>query len=87
MVGSETDGPPSHVVHFDILLGPDRMAHGPRILAELLVAHEFDVVDALDRRVGQVGRESLVAVNGEALLQRELEPVLAEVKVTISKSK
>ena len=47
------------------------------ILGELRRAQHPHVVDPLDRRRADVGREALVAEDGEAFLEAQLEPVAA----------
>ena len=62
-------------------LGPGRGMRGARhragVLDELVRAHHAHVLDALDGLGRHVGREARVAVDGEPLLERELEPVTA----------
>ena len=54
-----------------------RMGRRPRIFPELGVAQHRHVLDPVEGVAMQIGREALVAENGESLLQRQLEPVTA----------
>mmetsp|Transcript_26474 Transcript_26474/g.45311 ORF Transcript_26474/g.45311 Transcript_26474/m.45311 type:complete len:932 (-) Transcript_26474:74-2869(-) len=65
------------VVHRDVRLRPDGVRHRPGVLHELGGAHDAHVLDPLDGLGGHVGGEVLVSVDGEPLLERELEPVAA----------
>ena len=47
------------------------------ILGKLRCAQRAHFGDALDRRATLVGRELLIAEDGQPLLQRELKPVAA----------
>ena len=71
------DGRRVEVVDFLVGARPDRMGEGPRILRELGRAQGADIGDALHRARALVGRKFLVAEDGQALLQAELEPVAA----------
>jgi hypothetical protein len=71
------DGGGVEIVDLDIALGPDIMRERARILAELARAERQHIVDAFDRGAAHVGRELLIAEDGEALLQAELEPIAA----------
>ena len=51
------------------------MGERPGILRELAGAQAAHVLDPLHRRRSLVGGEALVAIDGEAFLQRKLEPV------------
>eukprot|EP00965_Chrysotila_dentata_P155076 5123851-Pleurochrysis_carterae.AAC.2 len=53
------------------------MRHWAAVLQKLSGAHDAHVLDALDGLGGHVGREVLVAEDGEPLLERQLEPVAA----------
>ncbi len=69
------------VVDGHVAVRAHRVRHRARVLGELHLAQEAHVVDALDAagrgRAGHVLRELLVAEDGEAFLERELEPVAA----------
>ena len=76
------------VVDLLVAVGADRVRHRPAVLRELRRAQHAHVVDALDRArrsralgAGRarehVGGELLVAEDGEAFLEGELEPVAA----------
>ncbi len=65
------------VVDLDVALGPDRVRHGSGVFRELARHQVLDVADALDRARLHVGRELLFAEDGQALLERQLEPVAA----------
>eukprot|EP00968_Pinguiococcus_pyrenoidosus_P001226 scaffold53_cov193-Pinguiococcus_pyrenoidosus.AAC.63 len=72
------DGDRVEVVHGDVAVWPNRVGQRPRVLHELPASQHPHVTNALDRLAGaHVRRERLVTVDGEALLQRELEPVSA----------
>src|SRR3546814_13955985 len=60
-----------------VRIGPDRVRERSRILGELRRAERPHVLDPLDRGRPLIGRKALVAIDGEALLQRKLEPVAA----------
>ncbi len=51
------------------------MGEGARVLGELVALQQPDIGDPLHRPRAHVGGEFLVAEDGEALLQAELEPV------------
>ena len=80
------DGHGVEVVDFLVALRTDRMRHGAGVLGELRGAQGLDVFDALHRagrRVAEhVGGKFLVAENGEAFLEGELEPVAKRHAVT-----
>jgi hypothetical protein len=65
------------VVHLDVRVRPHRVRHGTCVLGELCGAHRHHVFNALDGARVHVARELAVTVHGEALLERELEPVAA----------
>lgn len=65
------------VVHLDVGLGADGVRHGARVLGELGGPQAHRVLDALHRPRVHVCRKLLVAVDGEPLLEGELEPVAA----------
>ncbi len=65
------------VVDLVIELGPHRVGEGPGILDELMRAKRADVADPFDRARALIGGKFLVAEDGEAFLQAELEPVAA----------
>mmetsp|Transcript_30617 Transcript_30617/g.51574 ORF Transcript_30617/g.51574 Transcript_30617/m.51574 type:complete len:337 (+) Transcript_30617:1478-2488(+) len=65
------------VVHLNVRVGADRMRHGAGVLGKLCSPEADDVVDALHPAVVQVRAELLVAEHRQALLQGQLEPVLA----------
>ena len=75
------DGDGVEVVDFDVAVGPHRVGHGACIFGELggaQHAHVFDALDGLGRRVAaQVQAEFLVAEDGQAFFQAQLEPVAA----------
>src|SRR3546814_5517746 len=60
-----------------VRIGPERVRERSRILGELRRAERPHVLDPLDRGRPLIGRKALVAIDGEALLQRKLEPVAA----------
>ena len=61
----------------EIIVGPHRVRQRAAILGELRRAEQSHIVDPLDRRRADVGREALVAKHGEAFFQAQLEPVAA----------
>ena len=69
------------VVDFQVLVGSHRVRHGAGIFGELGGAQHAHIFNALDRarRVAarQVLAELLIAKDGQAFLERELEPVAA----------
>ncbi len=65
------------VVDLPIGVRPHRVGEGPRILDELVRAQDAHVADPRDHARAFVGGELLIAEDGEALLQAELEPVAA----------
>mmetsp|Transcript_10063 Transcript_10063/g.29658 ORF Transcript_10063/g.29658 Transcript_10063/m.29658 type:complete len:399 (-) Transcript_10063:1045-2241(-) len=65
------------VVHGHVALGADGVRQGTRVLRKLARAQHTHVADALHRLRAHVRGEGLVAVDREALLERELEPVAA----------
>ncbi len=69
------------VVDLQVLVGAHRVRHGAGVLGELGGAQHAHVLDALDGAgrglARQVLAELLVAENGEAFLQAQLEPVAA----------
>src|SRR5438067_3140944 len=65
------------IVDLDIGLGPHRMGERSRILRELIGPQPFDIGDALYRPRADIGGELLVAEDGQALLETELEPIAA----------
>mmetsp|Transcript_9555 Transcript_9555/g.31582 ORF Transcript_9555/g.31582 Transcript_9555/m.31582 type:complete len:469 (-) Transcript_9555:2-1408(-) len=71
------DGDGVEVVHCDVRLWPDGVRHRARVLRKLRRPHDAHVVDALRRLRSRLLRKVLVAEDGEALLQGELEPVSA----------
>mmetsp|Transcript_106233 Transcript_106233/g.327931 ORF Transcript_106233/g.327931 Transcript_106233/m.327931 type:complete len:574 (+) Transcript_106233:348-2069(+) len=71
------DGGRVEVVHGNVALRSDGVGHGAAILGELPRPQEPDLLDALHCRAAHVAGELLVSEDGEALLQRQLEPVLA----------
>mmetsp|Transcript_39434 Transcript_39434/g.84447 ORF Transcript_39434/g.84447 Transcript_39434/m.84447 type:complete len:545 (-) Transcript_39434:1157-2791(-) len=71
------DGKGVEVVNLHVRRRPDGVGHGAGILCKLPGSDNHDIVDALDgRRVHERG-ELLVSEHGEALLERELEPIAA----------
>ncbi len=71
------DGRRVEVVDLAIGVGPDGMGEGAGVLDELAGAQFAHVLDALHGARAHVGGEFLVAEDGQALLQAELEPVPA----------
>ena len=71
------DGRGVEVVDLGIDLRPDRMGEGAAILGELPRLERAHVGDALDRPRAHVGGELLVAIDRQAFLEAELEPVAA----------
>ena len=71
------DGQGVEVGNLDVVIRANRVRGGAGIFRELRGAEERDVLDPLDRRRVDIGGKGLVAEDGEALLQRELEPVAA----------
>ena len=71
------DGGRVEVVDLEVLVGAHVVRHRARVLGELLAAQVLDRADALDRARVEVAREFLVAEDGQAFLQRQLEPVAA----------
>ena len=75
------DGGGVEVVDGRVAVGAHRVRHRAGVLGELGRAQPGDVLDALGRArrgaAGHVHRELLVAEDGEAFLERELEPVAA----------
>ena len=71
------DGRSVEVVDLVIDLGPDVVRQRPGVLGELRRAQRAHVADALDRRGAHVGREFLVAEDGQPLFEAQLEPVPA----------
>jgi len=65
------------VVDLVIERRPHRVGEGACVLDELIGAQPAHVDDALDRARALIGGELLVAEDGEAFLQAELEPVAA----------
>ena len=65
------------IVDLVIDLGPHVMRERPGVLGELRGLQRAHVGDALDRRRALVGGEFLIAEDGQAFLQAELEPVAA----------
>mmetsp|Transcript_27862 Transcript_27862/g.63024 ORF Transcript_27862/g.63024 Transcript_27862/m.63024 type:complete len:256 (+) Transcript_27862:1627-2394(+) len=53
------------------------MRHGAGVLGVLVLPQELHVLDPLDEPRVEVGREFLVAEDGQALFERQLEPVAA----------
>ena len=53
------------------------MGQGPLVFSELPGPQGLDVLDPLHRLAAHVGRETLVAEDGQTLLQAQLEPVPA----------
>mmetsp|Transcript_49369 Transcript_49369/g.119717 ORF Transcript_49369/g.119717 Transcript_49369/m.119717 type:complete len:235 (-) Transcript_49369:213-917(-) len=62
------------VVHLFVEGRPDRVGERPPVLDKLVLAHESDVVDALDAAGVEIRGELLVPEDREALLEREVEP-------------
>ena len=58
-------------------LGAHIVREGARVLGELRRPQRANVGDALDRRRAHVGRELLIAEDGQPLLEAKLEPVPA----------
>ena len=71
------DGARVEIVDLEVLVGPHVVRERARVLGELLAAQVLDRGDALDGARVQVARELLVAEDGEAFLERQLEPVAA----------
>ncbi len=65
------------IADLDIGVGADRMGQRAGVLGELRAAQHPHVVDAGDGGRALVGGELLVAEDGQAFLQRQLEPVAA----------
>ena len=65
------------VVDLAIFLRPDGMLERPLILGKLQALQAPHRADALDGSLALVGREFLVAIDRQAFLQAELEPVAA----------
>ena len=65
------------IVDLTVAFRPDRMSHRTRIFRELTRAEGADIHNALDDSglTEHIARELLIAEDGEAFLQRELEPV------------
>ena len=71
------DGRGVEIVDRDIALRLHRMGERAGIFLELPHAQRLHILDALDGGGAHVGGETLVAEDGEAFLQRKLEPVAA----------
>ena len=71
------DGRGVEVGDLDIAFGPHRMRQRAGILGKLAGAKPAHVLDPLDGSGALVGGKSLIAKDGEAFLQRKLEPVTA----------
>mmetsp|Transcript_38917 Transcript_38917/g.93624 ORF Transcript_38917/g.93624 Transcript_38917/m.93624 type:complete len:214 (-) Transcript_38917:25-666(-) len=66
------------VIHRDVAIGADRVAHWPGILGELTGSQVLHVLNSFDSvAVHHVATELLVAVHSETFLERKLEPVAA----------
>src|SRR3546814_2719410 len=65
------------IADFLIAIRADRVRERPGILGELRGAQQADILDPLDRGRSHIGRKALVAKDGEAFLQAQLEPVAA----------
>ena len=65
------------IVDLDIALRLHRMGEGAGIFLELPPAQGAHILDALHAMAAHVAGETLVAEDGEAFLQRKLEPVAA----------
>ena len=76
------DGGGVEIGDFLIAFRTDRMGQRASILGELRGAQDPHILDPLERRRAHVGGEALVAVDGEAFLQTELEPVTASHSVS-----
>ncbi len=63
----------------DLLVGAGAhgVCHGPCVLAELMGAQQVHIMDPVDAGGAHVGAELLIAENGKAFLQAQLEPVAA----------
>jgi hypothetical protein len=71
------DGRGVEVVDLQVAAGPHRMGQRARVLGELPGAQGLDVLDPLDGLAAHVGGKALVAEDGQAFLQAQLEPVAA----------
>ena len=71
------DGGGVEIVDGGVLLGLHRVAQRAAVLGELEGAQPLDFLDAFEEALAVVGAEFLVAEDGQALLQRQLEPVAA----------
>ena len=71
------DGRRVEVTDLEVAFGTHRMRERAGILGELRRTQAAHVLDPLDRRRTLVRRKALVAIDGEAFLQRQLEPVAA----------
>ena len=71
------DGGGVEIADLDIGFGADRMRQRAAVFWELRGAQRAHILDPLDRRRPLIGAELLVAIDGEALFQAELEPVAA----------
>ena len=71
------DGRGVEVVDLDVGVGTHRVRHRARVLGELALAQVAHFLDAHHRARVLVGAVFLVAVDREAFLERELEPVAA----------
>src|SRR5205085_7304601 len=65
------------VRNLNVGVGPHWVGEGPLVLRELNGAQHSNILDALDRRASDVRREALIAKDGEAFLEAQLEPVAA----------
>ena len=59
------------------MIGPDRVRQGPGIFGELHGAQRAHIIDAAHGSAALIGTELLIAKDGEAFLQGQLEPVPA----------
>ena len=71
------DGGGVEVVDLDVGIRANRVGQGAGVLGELTGAQHPHVGDALDAPGAAVGGEFLIAEDGEALLQAQLEPIAA----------
>jgi hypothetical protein len=71
------DGGGVEIINRLILIRLNRMGRGACIFAELAIAQQRHILDPLHRCRMEIGGETGIPKNGEALLERELEPVAA----------
>mmetsp|Transcript_37500 Transcript_37500/g.82107 ORF Transcript_37500/g.82107 Transcript_37500/m.82107 type:complete len:307 (-) Transcript_37500:950-1870(-) len=69
------------IVHTDVALRPDGVAHRTGIFIELASSEASHIFNTLDGVAAHISRELLVSKHSKSLLERELEPIPASYTV------